>query len=315
MRDRLGLPILLPIMVVGAILLTIFSFGYVLLQVQETRQAWPGAISVALGILLIAALVNSQPSIRGLPLYVITALPVAAVLSIGLFYLVRPAAETGAGEAVAAVIPPPGPLEEVATDNRFSQTEFTIAAGQQYTINFSNQGSAIHNWSLKGVQNSNGQPIQTQLLPGGQSESLSFTIAEPGDYQFVCDVHPTEMVGQLTVVSAEAAAASAGAGASSGGGSAGPGTIVAVATDNKFIPTEYTANANEPTKLTLENDGSAIHNFHVLNVTGADGKPVQTPLLPGGQTETVEFTISQPGTYDVQCDVHPVEMRAKLTVR
>ena len=60
MRDRLGLPVLLPALVVGSILLSIFSFGYVLLEVQETREAWPIAIVVAAGILLIAAFINSQ---------------------------------------------------------------------------------------------------------------------------------------------------------------------------------------------------------------------------------------------------------------
>lgn len=315
MRDRLGLPVLLPLLVVGSILLTIFCFGYVLLEIQETREAWPLAIIVAAGILLIAAFINSQPSVRGLPLYLITALPVASVLGVGLFYLIQPAPQGAAQTPVAAVIPPPGPLEEVATDNRFSQGEFAIAAGQQYTMNFSNQGAAIHNWVVLGVQGTNGQPIQTQLLTGGQSETVNFTIAEPGTYDFHCSVHPTEMVGKLTVVSEAAAGASAGAAASSGGGSAGPGTITAIATDNKFAPTQFNARAGEQTSLTLENQGSAIHNLHVQNVTGANGQPITTKLLPGGQSETIQFTITQPGTYNVICDVHPVEMTAKLTVQ
>jgi plastocyanin len=315
MRDRLGLPILLPVMVVGAILLTIFSFGYVLLEIQETREAWPIAIAVAAGILLIAAFINSQPSVRGLPLYIITALPAAVILAIGLFYFIRPAPEGTAEGPVAAVIPPPGPLEEIATDNRFSETEFTIAAGQQYTMNFSNQGSAVHNWAVKGVTNTDGQPIQTQLLTGGQSESLNFTIAEPGEYQFICDVHPVEMVGTLTVVSEAEAGAATGAAGGSGGGNPGPGTIVSIATDNKFDPTQYNAVANEQTSLTLENRGTQIHNFHVQNVTGANGQPVTTRLLPGGQSETIQFTIAQPGTYNVVCDVHPTEMTARLTVQ
>jgi plastocyanin len=315
MRDRLGLPILLPLLVVGAILLTIFSFGYVLLEIQTTREAWPIAIAVAAGILLIAAFINSQPSVRGLPLYLITALPAAVILGVGLFYFIRPAPEGGAESPVAAVIAPPGPLEEIATDNRFSQDEFTIVAGQQYTMNFRNDGSAIHNWVVNGVQGANGQPIQTQLLPGGQSESINFTIAEPGEYQFICSVHPTEMVGELIVVSEAEAAESAGASGGSGGGNPGPGTIVSIATDNKFAPTQYNAVANEQTSLTLENRGTQIHNFHVQNVMGANGQPIATPLLPGGQTGSIQFTIAQPGTYNVICDVHPTEMTARLAVQ
>jgi plastocyanin len=67
--------------------------------------------------------------------------------------------------------------------------------------------------------------------------------------------------------------------------------------------------------LTLENRGSAIHSWHLLTVRDASGKEVTTKLLPGGQRETITVTIAQRGTYDFQCDVHPVEMRGKVTVQ
>jgi plastocyanin len=123
-----------------------------------------------------------------------------------MFYLFRlPEGRPAEGGApVAAVIPPPGPLEETATDtngtnNRFSTTAFTIAAGQQYTLTLTNRGTALHNWALKGVTGPGGAPIATRLLMAGQSESIMFTVDMPGQYQFICDVHPVEMVGTLTV--------------------------------------------------------------------------------------------------------------------
>ncbi len=313
MRDRLGIPLLLPILTVGAILLSIFSFGYVLLQVQESREAWPVAIAVAAAILVIAAFVNSQPTIRGWPLYALTAVPASVILALGLFYLVRPGPETEGGPAVAAIAAP-GPLEEVATDNRFSVTSYTIFANQQYTLDFRNSGSALHNWALKGVTGADGRPIQTSLLQGGGSESISFTIAQPGSYQFICDVHPVEMVGTLRVVEETAAAGPAG-GAGGAGTAGGPGRIVQVATDNRWALTQLNANANESTSLTLENRGTALHNLSIKGVTGANGQPITTTLLPGGRSETIQFTIAQAGTYDFICDVHPVEMRGRLTVR
>lgn len=93
------------------------------------------------------------------------------------------------------------------------------------------------------------------------------------------------------------------------------GAIVIVATDNKFDRTEITIRANEPTTVTLQNRGSAIHNWHVLNVKDRDGKEITTQLLTGGQSETITFTITQRGTFDYQCDVYPVEMRGKLIVQ
>jgi plastocyanin len=318
MRDRLALPVLLPILVVGGIGLTIASFGYVLLEVQHSRDAWPIAIAVAAAILIVAWFIYAQPSVRGWPLYAMTALPAAVILSIGMYYLIRPAPEhaAGGGEA-AAVIAPPGPLSEVATDNRFSETAYTIIAGQQYTMDFNNQGAALHNWTVRAgaggspiVNNPDGTPIRTELLPGGQSQTLNFTIAA-GTYEFFCEVHPVEMVGRLTVVDEATAAAAASGG---GGGSPGPGSITEIATDNKFSQTALNANANEQTSLTLRNEGSAIHNWHVTGVTGANGQPIQTTLLPGGQSETIQFTISQPGTYNFLCDVHPTEMTGRITV-
>ena len=315
MRDRLGLPLLLPLLVLGAILLTIFSFGHVLLQVQESREAWPVAIAVAAAILLIAAFVNSQPSVRGVPAYALTALPASVILALGLFYFVRPGPETGGGEEAVAVIPAPGPLAETATDNRFSATSFTILPNEQYTLNLTNQGQALHNWAVKGVNGTDGREIKTSLLQGGASESISFAIATPGTYQFICDVHPVEMVGRLTVATPGTAASAGPGGASGGGGSPGPGTIVEIATDNKFSQTQIVANANEATTLSLENRGQQLHNLSVKGVNGADGRPVTTSLLPAGRSESITFTIAQAGTYDFLCDVHPVEMKGRLTVR
>lgn len=315
MRDRFNIPVLLPLLGVGAILLTIFSFGYVLLQVQETRQAWPVAIAVASAILLIAAFLNWQPSLRGWPVYALTAAPASVILAIGMFFLIRPSPGAEGGPAVAA-IPPPGPLQEVGTDNKFSNTSFTILVGQQYTLNFDNKGAALHNWHLQNVTGADGQPVATKLLNGGQSESISFTVAQPGDYTFICDVHPTEMRGMLAAVTGGTTSASAGAGgASTGGGSPGPGTIAQVATDNKFSQTALNANANEPTTLSLENRGSALHNLHITGVNGSNGQPIVTKLLPGGQSESLQFTIAQAGSYNFLCDVHPTEMKGTLTVK
>lgn len=208
MRDRLAIPLLLPILAVGIIFLTIFSFGHLLLEVQATRQAWPVAIVIAGLILLVASILANRPQATGWLIYVATALPAAVILSIGMFYLFRaPESKPAESGPVAAVIPPPGPLDEVALDtngtaNRFATTSYTIVAGQPYTLNLVNRGTVLHNWNLRGVTTPDGQPIMTPLLQAGQSASITFTVPQPGTYQFICDVHPVEMVGRLTAVAA-----------------------------------------------------------------------------------------------------------------
>src|SRR5262249_6823730 len=155
----------------------------------------------------------------------------------------RPGEETGGGEAAAAIAAP-GPIDQVATDNKFSFTKGTILVNQQYTLNLSNKGAATHNWHLLNVTGTDGKEITTPLLAGGGSESVNFTIGQAGTYNFQCDVHPTEMRGALTVTDQSAAPA---AGASAGGGSPGPGTIVEITTDNKFSLAALNAAANQST--------------------------------------------------------------------
>lgn len=95
---------------------------------------------------------------------------------------------------------------------------------------------------------------------------------------------------------------------------AADGTITLVAKDNTFAPKAFAAPAGKPVRLTLDNQGSAIHNFALIDQKGADGKEIQTALIPGGQTGAVEFTLPA-GTYQFHCTVHPAEMQGVLTVQ
>lgn len=117
---------------------------------------------------------------------------------------------TGASSPVCGQLAPKppeetGPVEvktqwdENATDNKFSVTRMGVAANQSVTVNFKNNGAALHNWHVQNVKSTNGQDITTPLLPGGQGQTVTFTIATAGTYTFICDVHPTEMKGTLVV--------------------------------------------------------------------------------------------------------------------
>jgi plastocyanin len=124
-------------------------------------------------------------------------------------------------------------------------------------------------------------------------------------------VHPTEMKGTITVVASNssqtAATAAAGPGAAAG--------LSEVTTDNKFSQASLTVDKGISAALTVQNKGQALHNWHVLNVKGSDGNDIKTDLVPAASTATVTFQIDRPGTYDFQCDVHPTEMKGKLTVK
>jgi plastocyanin len=91
------------------------------------------------------------------------------------------------------------------------------------------------------------------------------------------------------------------------------GAITVTAKDNVFEPKSFAAPAGTAVTVTLENKGAALHNFALIDEKGPDGKDIQTELIPGGQSDTVEFTLPA-GSYDFHCTVHPAEMRGTLTV-
>jgi len=90
--------------------------------------------------------------------------------------------------------------------------------------------------------------------------------------------------------------------------------LAEITTDDKFSRTTFISPAGQSVTLTQTNKGSAIHNWHVLDQKDNSGKDITTALTNPGQTNTVTFTISTPGTYKFQCDVHPTEMFGTLKI-
>ena len=305
MRDRLVMPILVPVGALAAIGLLIFCMGKILLAV-EAHYATTIAIVVSVLILAVCSIVAAMPRMQAQQLSMLAGVPVAVVIGVGLYLAVRPGAGGHGGAAAVTNI------TQVATDNVFSVTAVTGPVNTEITLTLDNRCVALHNWLVTNGRDKDGNEIKTELLAGGRSETITFTIGTTGAFDFICDVHPVEMKGTMTVVEAETGGGHGEGAARAGGGAAG---TAIVGTDNKFNPADITVKANEEAVVTFDNKGAAVHNWHVLNVKSTDGKDVTTQLLPGGQREVIRFTIDRPGTYDVQCDVHPVDMRGKLTVQ
>ena len=116
------------------------------------------------------------------------AAPVATVVTTA-----APRANIGSPSAGATA------LTETTTDNKFSDTKFTVKAGTPVTLTVQNKGQAVHNWEVTDTKDDSGKEIKTALTDAGKSNSVTFTISKPGTYHFRCEVHPTEMTGTLTV--------------------------------------------------------------------------------------------------------------------
>lgn len=101
----------------------------------------------------------------------------------------------------ATPTPPPvsSTITLTATDNKFDKTALTVPANQQVTLDFENKGAAVHNFHVLQVKDTAGKDVDTTLIPGGQSKTITFTLDKAGSYAYRCDVHPTEMQGTLFV--------------------------------------------------------------------------------------------------------------------
>lgn len=122
------------------------------------------------------------------------------------------------------------------------------------------------------------------------------------------------------------AAPAAGGGAGGDGGTGVPlATGATISIGDNFFEFEgqknptFTLTAGNAAKITLMNDGSAIHN---MRTAGADGKydtdddQVSDPdLVAAGEEAQIEISFSAAGTYAYRCDFHPTVQAGEITVQ
>jgi plastocyanin len=123
------------------------------------------------------------------------------------------------GAAAPAVPPTPIPIEGEVTmgmgDNFFqlngqqSPLVLEVAVGQDVTINLVNNGQAVHNMHITGVDNTYDvdfcepgadEPCSDPgAIASGGTGTITFRFDEPGTFDFRCDFHPLLMTGQILV--------------------------------------------------------------------------------------------------------------------
>jgi|SRR5215212_7963830 len=107
-------------------------------------------------------------------------------------------------------------IDVTMTDFQFQPSQFTVPAGEEITLNSSNNGAVVHNFVIMKLGTTAGDFFdekdvpdvywEVELLPGA-SINTSFTApSEPGEYQVVCKTEGhivSGMTAKLTVVPAE----------------------------------------------------------------------------------------------------------------
>jgi plastocyanin len=102
-------------------------------------------------------------------------------------------------------------IEATASEFQFEPDSWTVPAGEEFTIEFENDGSTDHEWAVINL----GEDIESEddfaeevvlleveALPAGEATEEQFTIDEPGTYQVICALEghfDAGMEGTLTV--------------------------------------------------------------------------------------------------------------------
>ncbi|HET8786258.1 MAG TPA: plastocyanin/azurin family copper-binding protein [Candidatus Limnocylindrales bacterium] len=130
-----------------------------------------------------------------------------ALWQLGIFPPAGPATAGGPGGSPAASAapggggaPPEGSIPLVAQGFAFDKKEITVPAGQPFTIFLENKDGPGTPHDVE-IRTADGKPIKAvPPTEGGQSLAYEYDALEPGDYTFICSIHPIPaMTGTLKV--------------------------------------------------------------------------------------------------------------------
>jgi plastocyanin len=293
LRDRLVMPVLLPLAILAVIAAVLFGLSRILLSITPTA-ATVTAIVVAGAVVVTASVAAGRKQVRlstlGAMLGVITGV---AMLAGGIALAVTGGAEEpGGGERPVVAL--------AAVNIAFEPTSLTIPAGEAFTLRFHNQDAGTqHNVEIFDDPDFGGTPLfMGDIITGVREVDYAIDPLEAGAYFFRCVVHPTEMTGEMQAVEGE------GGGGGGGPGEPGPGpTVVA---QNIAFDTSTIELAPVPTTITFENrDAGVQHNIAIYSDSSLADELFNGELVTGPTTIQYEVPALPPGDLYFQCVVHP----------
>jgi len=287
--------------VLGGIL--VWSFSRILLAVGKDQAVAISSL-MSLNILVGAALVAYGRRVRNRPVVLPFLVGAAgAVVAVGVVAAVAfgdrgPKATEAAGAKTENV-------SLTASGIKFVETNLTFTAGAKISMKFDNKDAGTqHTFHLFDGKDANAPSLfRSPLVKGPATATFTFTSpSKPGSYFFHCDVHPTQMVGTVTVVPSQP--------------TVGPGGVIQLAAKGiAFSPTTLTASSPNVTIHFSNQDANIPHNVAVFNGPDATAPAIlHGPVITGPATTDYSFTLPGPGTYFFHCDVHPVQMTGTITL-
>jgi plastocyanin len=304
-RDRLVLPILLPIGILLVIGIALWGFSRILLGVHGAG-ATTVALIVAGGIVVVAAVAAARPQVRGSTIAaMVGATAGIAMLAGGVALAVIVGGEEEGGEG-----PGPGAVVAlVAQDIAFDPTTLSVPADEPFTIAFDNRDAGIqHNVQIFDNPEHSGTPLfDGELITGPAQVDYQVEPLAAGTYPFLCVVHPN-MTGEIEATEGAGGEGGGGegGGGEGGGGEGGAGAVAVSALNIAFDTDTIELPADTPSVIAFDNQDAGVqHNISIYSdeslgeilfqgeiITGPDTIDYQVPPLPAGEDY-------------FHCDVHP----------
>ena len=203
LRNRLMYPVEIPVLAAAVIAVVIIAFSRVLLAVSKVGSTVV-AIVVAAAILGAAFLITSRPRLSSSLLTVVVGLGVVGLLGGGIVgavagereFEVHEAEAHGEGEGGGGEESGAEALITASNTSAYDEDLINVPSGVPVTFTFENrQGGVQHNVHITEPEDL----VQSDVVTGPDSITFEATFEEPGEYTFVCDVHP-EMEGTIEAV-------------------------------------------------------------------------------------------------------------------
>ena len=292
LKDRLILPVAIPLGALIFILIVTVGFGKLLLSVPvvvATAVAIMAAISV-LTFFSVLAVRPRLPSGGFAILMGVASVPflLGGAVSAG---LVDIADEEDHLEPVVFTV------NVVAENIAFDPTELEVPAGVDIEIEFENRDAdpITHNIQIfDGVDASAPTIFSETPFAGPRTVTYEVGKLDAGSYFFLCVVH-ANMTGKI-VAAEEPPTEDDG---STGG--------LAISADELAFDTEKLMfSPSTPVSLIFENKEAQSHNVSIYTGSDASGEQVfKGEIFTGPATRTYELPALDAGNYYFQCDVHP----------
>lgn len=326
-RERLVLPVLLPLGIFVLIGGLLFGFSRILLSV-EPHAATATALVVALSIVVFAAFAAGRSQVRFSTVAAMAgAVAGVAMLAGGVALLAFAPAEEhpgggpggGGGGSIATV-------QLVAKNIQFVQTKLVVPSGKPFEISFRNDDAGTqHNVQIFDNKQRTGTALFSgPLVTGVATATYDVGALDAGTYYFHCEVHPT-MIG--TIEAKPEAGGGAGASGATGGpkasgasgatgGGGAPGASITVTAQNiQFDTGEIDLTAGSASTITFKNEDAGIqHNIAIYTDSSLTTNLFRGDLVTGPATATYHVPPLDPGTYYFHCDVHAT-MNGKVVVK